>query len=83
MVKFEEWLNGFLKDKKEINAESSPDIVAHDLRRFIDENSRIWEIAITYTDRLVVRQGAFEPDGVTVKWSHWNTMHEVKITKNR
>jgi hypothetical protein len=79
---FDDWLKDFTRDKREVgSADLSATHAIHTVRRFIDRESKMWEIAFTYTGRLVVRYGIIEgPDGVTITWSAWVTRHDVDIS---
>lgn len=83
-IDYDEWLAEFTKDKKEIGTfDQSTTHAVHTVRRYLDGDNHIWEIAFTYTGRLVVRSGPIEPDGVSVKWGNWVTRHDVQIPRQR
>jgi hypothetical protein len=83
MPKYDEWLKDFLLGKTEVpTLELSDKFAVHSIRRFLEDKDQIWEIAITYTGRLVVRLGHIGADGITVKWDDWVTKHEVEMPKS-
>lgn len=80
MQRFQDWLENFISDKREVPSPSSSNQFAiHSMRRFVGATDSVWEIAFTYTDRLVVRQGTIKADGVSVNWKPWATEHSVEI----
>jgi len=80
---FEGWLKEFLIGKTEVpTLELSDKFAVHSIRRFINGNhDSVWEIAFTYTGRLVCRKGHIGSDGVTVEWGEWVTKHDVALSK--
>lgn len=83
-MKYEDWLVDFLKDKKEVPSPAPSDKFAvHSVHRFIDDKHQLWEIARTYTGRLVVRSGTIGSDGIAAKWDDWITRHDVELPKAR
>lgn len=81
-MKYEEWLADFVKGKKEVAVfPDSGSYLVHTVHRYLDQSNQVWETAFTYTDRLVVRSGSIQPDGVTAKWGDWNTLHDVTLPK--
>lgn len=67
MRPFADWCKEFTVGKTEISsAESSDYFSVHSRRRFLEGTSKIWELAITYTGRLVVRFGEIDSDGITI-----------------
>lgn len=79
-MKYEDWLVDFLKGKQEVPAlEASDKFAVHSIRRYVDEEHQLWEIARTYTGRLVVRSGHIGPDGIAVEWGEWITRHDVEL----
>ena len=79
-----EWLEEFQRGKKLVAKfdQSSADAV-HDICRYIDESGALWETAVTYTGRLVVRDGHLAKNGVTIEWNGWKTMHDVHVPKEK
>ena len=83
-MRFESWLTEFLKDKREVPLPDQASTYAiHTIRRFIDKKNCVWEIAFTYTGRLVIRSGSIGADALTIKWGEWETDHEVELTETR
>lgn len=81
-MQFQEWFEAFVRGKVEVPASESYDQLAvHSLRRFVEGSDRIWEIAATYTGRLVIRSGQIQPDGLNVTWEHWKTEHGITMPK--
>lgn len=82
-LNYDQWFIEFTRGKTEVTpSEPSSVLAVKCVRRFIDSGSgQIWEIAITYTDRLVTRSGPISGDGVTIKWGNWNTHHEIEIER--
>lgn len=79
-MKYEEWIREFIKGKKELPApEASDKFAVHTTRRYVDYSGDLWETAITYTGRLVVRWGRIALDGVSVAWGEWITQHDVVV----
>lgn len=79
-MEYEQWLPEFTKDKKEVESfDLSNQHAVHSIRRFLDARNCLWEIALTYTGRLVTRRGCIESDGVTVDWEPWVTRHDVEL----
>ena len=79
-VTFEDWVAEFSKDKTEVGGlEQSTLFAVHTIRRFLEKETLLWEIAFTYTGRLVVRSGLIDADGVTIKWTDWITHHDVDV----
>ncbi len=82
MLKYDDWLKDFLSGKTEVPAlELSDKFAVHSIRRFLEGKDRIWETAITYTGRLVVRSGRICSDGISVEWEDWLTKHDVETPK--
>jgi hypothetical protein len=78
--KYIDWLAEFIKDKKEVPVTITNDgFAVHSTRRFLDSKGEIWEIAITYTGRLVIRKGIVISDGISVVWNDWITEHDVDL----
>ena len=81
---YDHWLSEFIKDKREIAAfDQSGNSAVHTVKRYLDGNNHLWETAFTYTGRLVVRSGPIQPDGVSVDWGEWGTLHDVTIPRKR
>ncbi|MEZ0391042.1 MAG: hypothetical protein ACAH59_02425 [Pseudobdellovibrionaceae bacterium] len=79
---YEVWLKEFTKDKTLIAILDQSLIDAtHDVHRYIDSENVFWETAITYGERVVVRQGKVSSDGVTIDWSGWETLQEIQIQR--
>ncbi len=77
-----EWFTEFIVGKREVPVSETHDrFAAHSTRRFIDQAGDIWEIASTYTGRLIVRKGEVGNDGVTIQWQDWVTEHDVEMPK--
>ncbi len=77
---YSEWVAQFSRDKKEVPAPSERDKYAvHSVKRFIDTCGYLWETAITYTGRIVVRTGKVMANGTSVNWGDWKTEHDVEI----
>jgi hypothetical protein len=84
MRSYDDWLNEFIAGKTEVpTLEHSDSFSVHSIRRFLEGEFKVWEIAITYTERLVVRSGEISDDGITIKWNHWVTLHEVRVSKSK
>jgi hypothetical protein len=82
MPKYDDWLKDFLSGKTEVPAlELSDKFAVHSIRRFLEGKDQIWETAITYTGRLVVRTGRIGSDGISVEWEAWLTQHDVEMPK--
>lgn len=80
MQKLQDWLYDFLRDKTEVPPPPHSDKLAvHSLRRFLEGSDKVWETAITYTGRLVVRSGCIADDRVEITWNQWQTEHDVHI----
>lgn len=80
-ITYPAWLKEFLKGKEEVpgNFESGA-FALHSTRRYIDKKSNtVWETAITFTGRLVVREGKLGRDETQVKWGQWDTLHNVTV----
>jgi len=82
-MSFDQWLVNFIKDKKEVPSLDPSAYAIHTIRRFIDIKDCVWEIAFTYTGRLVVRSGKVDSDGITIKWAEWDTRHDVTLENER
>jgi len=89
-MKYKDWLADFIISKKEVATFDLNDKFAiHSIIRYATSDQRpaternLWETAITYTGRLVTRQGSIQDDGLTVKWEDWITQHDVEIPKTR
>jgi len=84
-LKYEDWLAEFLKGKEEVPSLGTSDKFAvHSVHRYLDNDHHLlWEIAVTYTGRLLVRSGKIGPDGITVEWNEWVTRHDVELPKSR
>lgn len=81
-IRFDEWLKEFARDKRLVATFQQSDTFAvYDIRRYGNLERSLWEIAYTYTDRLVMRSGKIRDDGVNVDWSEWQTLHEVEVPK--
>ncbi len=77
-----EWFSEFIKGKREVPVSETHDrFASHSTRRFVDQTGDIWEIASTYTGRLIVRKGLVAEDGVTIGWEDWITEHNVVLPK--
>ena len=82
MRKYDDWLEEFISGKSEIpSLELSNDFSVHSIRRFLEGKTKVWEVAITYTGRVVVRFGEISSDGVTIEWNPWTTLHDVEVPK--
>lgn len=80
MQKLQEWLDEFMLGKVEIPPPPPSDrLAAHTIRSFLEGPDKVWEIAITYTERLVVRSGQIAEDGIEILWNRWTTEHDVHI----
>ncbi|MBI3294014.1 MAG: hypothetical protein HYZ71_04720 [Deltaproteobacteria bacterium] len=79
---FDAWLATFAKDKKEVGSfdQSGTDAV-HSVRRYLSQDKRLFEVALTYTGAVVTRSGVIGNDAVSVRWSPWNTEHNVEYPK--
>ena len=79
---FKEWLSDFIVGKEEVTsfAPSNHDSIFSN-RRFVDKDGRIWEIAFTYTGRVVVRSGLKDRD--TFHWTDWVTQHDIEVRQTR
>ena len=76
---FDAWYAEFARGKKEVSTNEQSDSYAlHSIRRFM-EDGNLWEIAFTYTGRLVMRTGWIDPDGIRVSWMDWQTLHDVLV----
>lgn len=83
MPKLQEWLTDFVRGKTEVPSHTHSDQFAvHSIRRFFEGSDKVWEIASTYTGRLVVRSGQIAEDGVNVVWCQWKTEHDVDVSKS-
>lgn len=79
--KYNDWLAELIQGKKEVPAlETGEKYAIHSVRRYIDTRGNVWETAITYTGRLVVRTGKIGPDGINVTWEDWSTQHDIEVT---
>ncbi|MGZ3690749.1 MAG: hypothetical protein ACXVAX_04560 [Pseudobdellovibrio sp.] len=79
MNNFYEWLYEFADGKTEVPTPETSDLFSvHSKRRFI-EDKKIWEIAFTYTGRLVVRFGQVDSEGVNIEWNDWETQHDIEV----
>lgn len=76
---FQQWLEEFLQGKKEIPVSDEKHAAVHSVRCFSDSSGRLWEIAFTYTGRLVVRTGQVSRAGNNVSWEPWATQHDVEV----
>lgn len=78
-MQYHDWLKDFTKDKKLV-AEFDQSVVdaVHDVCRYLDNSGALWETAITYTGRLVMRDGSLDKDGVSILWNRWTTLHDVE-----
>ena len=77
---YSDWLSKFVIGKREVPSPETNDTHAvHSVRRYVDASDGIWEIARTYTGRLVVRTGKIGTDGITVIWESWITEHDVEF----
>jgi len=78
---FKDWYDNFTSTKKEVPSnDQSDDYAIHSIRRYVGEE-QLWEIAFTYTGRLVMRCGPIEPGGIKIKWGEWETLHHVILPK--
>lgn len=78
-MQYKYWLRLFNKDKKLISTYDICHVESvHSIRRYVDKDNRIWETAITYTNKIVVRRGLPEEAG-TIRWFEWETLHEVEF----
>ena len=84
LIKYSDWLAEFKMGKTEVATIERPDptYAVHSMKRYLEGGHHLWETAITYTGRLVVRSGMIGPDGVTVTWGDWTTEHEVEFPKS-
>jgi predicted LPLAT superfamily acyltransferase len=81
-MEYKFWLTEFSADKTHVATfERLPYQALHSISRYLDQQQHVWETGITYTDRLVVRSGKIDADGVTIQWSEWKTLHDVVIPK--
>lgn len=78
---FSEWLADFIVDKTEILITEASKYPAHSVRRF-SRGCEVWEIAITYTNKLIIRFGRTKIGEDEVAWSDWRTEHKVIIHPN-
>ena len=79
---YREWLCSFAKDKDHVGSgDLSSSYAIHSVQRYVDRQFHVWEIGLTYTDRLVVRSGPVGPDGVSIEWGGWKTQHHVQVPK--
>ncbi len=81
MTAYQDWLKDFLSGKEEVTTfPDSGSYAVHTIHRYIDKKTNcLWETALTYTGRLVVRSGKIDHDGIKVSWSEWETKHDVKV----
>lgn len=79
---YAEWQATFSEDKELVAEFSQLDGYAvHSVRRYI-RDKEVWDTALTYTGRLVVRSGLIADDGITVAWKEWQTLHDVTVEKS-
>jgi hypothetical protein len=82
-MKYPEWLEGFLKDKKEIARPAAEESQAFfDVHRLQDKRGIFWEYARTYTGRLIIRKGVIKSDGVSIVWDTWTTLHDIQFEES-
>lgn len=78
---YTDWLQTFTADKRLVG--SSPLLAAvdaiHSVSRYIANDGYLWEVAQTYTGRVVIRRGELQDNQVTIEWATWVTLHEVQI----
>ncbi|HYX35990.1 MAG TPA: hypothetical protein VE954_23050 [Oligoflexus sp.] len=78
-VLFQDWLDDFANGKQLVGTSDQSDTFAiHSIKRYIDQHGKIWEVALTYTGRVVTRSGDTAPD-LSVSWSDWKTLHQVIV----
>lgn len=79
-VNYLTWLSEFTKGKAKLSNAKDPNPPGvHSVLNFVDEKRTPWQVAQTYTGRVVVRSGTVESEGTKVKWSEWETLHNVSI----
>ena len=81
-MQYEDWLKDFTKDKKLV-AQFDQSVIdaVHDVCRYMDDGEKLWETGVTYTGRLVLREGTLGTDDVTINWNRWSTLHDVVLSK--
>jgi len=78
-LEYKTWLKNFVAGKKEVPSNDHAGTHAvHSIRTFADDH-QVWEIAFTYTGRVVLRFGLLQPAGTKMKWSTWQTLHDVEL----
>lgn len=77
---YSSWLEEFTKGKREVpSSPTSDQFGIRSLRRYVDAQDHIWETAITYTGRLVLRHGRLDADGISIEWEPWVTEHDIEV----
>lgn len=80
VTNFDEWLKDFVVGKRRVGSSGQlNEHAVHSVERYLDGDGLVWEFALTYTDRLVVRSGTVGKDGVTIEWGNWQTKHDVNV----
>jgi len=81
-VNYDEWLKEFEKGKRFLGqVDLTATDALHSVRRYMCDEEMIWETGITYTGRVVIREGAIGSDGVAIQWSPWKTQHDIVVPK--
>lgn len=79
-MQYKYWARLFAKDKKLISTFELCHVDSiHTIKRYVDLDNRLWETAITYTNKIVVRRGLTDGDTGSIKWTAWETLHEVEF----
>ncbi len=79
-MQYKYWVRTFAKDKKLIATFDLCHIDSiHTIKRYIDLDNRLWESAITFTNKIVFRWGLPAEDGASIYWNAWETLHEVEF----
>jgi hypothetical protein len=77
---YAQWSRDFLRGKRLVaEFPQSTTHALHSIKRYLDAHNKVYEVGQTYTDRLVIRSGTIEDDGVSVKWTEWQTLHDVEL----
>jgi len=77
---YSDWLREFTFGKREVPASPSNDQYGvRDLRRYVNKQGEVWETAVTYTGRLVLRSGTIGKDGISIEWQSWITEHDIEL----
>ncbi len=80
LVLFTDWLCEFSKDKQLVSTTEQSDAYAvHSIMRYIDQTGILWEVAQTYTGRVVIRKGVTSETELTVEWTRWETLHHLVV----